>query len=116
MCLVGSGFLCATMLILGVAVLAPFSAIAGICDLIAVTSGVVFIGLLNAGRNRPSSGGSPSPDWFPDASRSHFSRAFRDAYGTNPRNFRKTISVPELDAPRALRGSRERLGLEPEPE
>jgi hypothetical protein len=47
MCLVGSSFLCASMLILGVAVIAPFSVIAGICDLIAVTSGVVFIGLLD---------------------------------------------------------------------
>jgi hypothetical protein len=47
MCLVGSGFLCAAMLILGVAVIAPGSAIAGICDLIAGTSGVVFIGFLD---------------------------------------------------------------------
>ncbi len=49
------------------------------------------------------------------ASRSHFSRAFRDAYGTDPRNFRKTVSTSEIDAPRTLRGSRERFGLEEEP-
>ena len=34
------------------------------------------------------------------ASRSHFSRAFRAAYGTDPRNFRKTVTKPEIDAPR----------------
>ncbi len=45
--LVGSGLLCAATLILGVTVLAPFTAIAGIFDLIAATSGVVFIGLLD---------------------------------------------------------------------
>ncbi|MDQ6869623.1 MAG: helix-turn-helix domain-containing protein, partial [Pseudomonadota bacterium] len=33
------------------------------------------------------------------ASRSHFSRAFRDAYGADPRNFRKTVTSSELDAP-----------------
>ena len=50
------------------------------------------------------------------SSRSHFSRAFRDAYGTDPSNFRKTITKPELDAPRNLRGSRERFALSDEPE
>ena len=49
------------------------------------------------------------------ASRSHFSRAFRSAYGTDPRNFRKTLTTPELDAPRALRGSRGDFGLAEEP-
>ena len=49
-------------------------------------------------------------------SRSHFSRAFRAAYGTDPRNFRKTVSKPELDAPRPLRGSRGDFGLVEEPE
>jgi len=34
------------------------------------------------------------------ASRSHFSRAFRDAYGTDPRSFRKAVSVPQLDVPK----------------
>jgi len=50
------------------------------------------------------------------ASRSHFSRAFRDAYGTDPRNFRKTVTSPQLDAAKPLRGSRERFALEQEPE
>ena len=50
------------------------------------------------------------------ASRSHFSRAFRDAYGTDPSRFRKTITKPELDAPRNLRGSRARFALAQEPE
>jgi AraC-like DNA-binding protein len=49
------------------------------------------------------------------ASRSHFSRAFRDAYGTDPSNFRKTVSTTEIDAPRSLRSSRERFGLAEEP-
>ncbi len=49
------------------------------------------------------------------SSRSHFSRAFRDAYGTDPSNFRKRITKPELDAPRPLRGSRERFALDREP-
>ena len=48
-------------------------------------------------------------------SRSHFSRAFRDAYGSDPSKFRKTITKPELDAPRSLRGSRERFALDEEP-
>ena len=50
------------------------------------------------------------------ASRSHFSRAFRAAYGTDPRNFRKTVTKPEIDAPRPLRGSRGDFGLAEEPE
>lgn len=50
------------------------------------------------------------------ASRSHFSRAFRDAYGADPSGFRKTITKPELDAPRHLRGSRERFALDEEPD
>ncbi len=50
------------------------------------------------------------------ASRSHFSRAFRSAYGTDPSNFRKTVTTPELDAPRTLRGSRARYALASEPE
>ena len=47
-------------------------------------------------------------------SRSHFSRAFRDAYGSDPSNFRQTTTKPELDAPRALRGPRERFALDEE--
>jgi AraC-like DNA-binding protein len=50
------------------------------------------------------------------SSRSHFSRAFRDAYGTDPTAFRKQHLEPALDAPRNLRGSRERFGLPPEPD
>ena len=50
------------------------------------------------------------------ASRSHFSRAFRAAYGTDPRNFRKTVTKPEIDAPRPLIGSRGDFGLAEEPE
>jgi AraC family transcriptional activator of mtrCDE len=50
------------------------------------------------------------------SSRSHFSRAFRDAYGTDPRNFRKTVPSPELDAPKPLWRTRERFALGREPE
>lgn len=50
------------------------------------------------------------------ASRSHFSRAFRSAYGTDPSNFRKTATTPTLDSPRTLRGSRARYALASEPE
>jgi AraC family transcriptional activator of mtrCDE len=50
------------------------------------------------------------------SSRSHFSRAFRDAYGSDPTLFRKQEGVAALEAPRALRGSRERFALKPEPE
>ena len=49
-------------------------------------------------------------------SRSHFSRAFRNAYGSDPSKFRKTITKPELDAPRALRGSRGKFALDEEPD
>lgn len=45
------------------------------------------------------------------ASRSHFSRAFRDAYSTDPSTFRRALTRPELDAPRPLRGSRDRFSL-----
>lgn len=50
------------------------------------------------------------------SSRSHFSRAFRDAYGSDPTAFRNREGSAALDAPRALRGSRKRFALEPEPE
>lgn len=48
-------------------------------------------------------------------SRSHFSRAFRDAYGVDPTRFRKETTRPELEAPRGLRGPRERFALAAEP-
>lgn len=50
------------------------------------------------------------------ASRSHFSRAFRSAYGTDPSRFRKTVTTPQLDAPRTLRGDREDYALADEPD
>ncbi len=50
------------------------------------------------------------------SSRSHFSRAFRDAYGSDPTQFRKQQGATALDAPRPLRGSRDRFALAPEPE
>lgn len=50
------------------------------------------------------------------SSRSHFSRAFRDAYGSDPTQFRKQEGAVALGAPRALRGSRARFALEPEPQ
>ena len=49
------------------------------------------------------------------ASRSHFSRAFRDAYGVDPSAFRASNTKSELDSPAPLRGSRERFALSPEP-
>ena len=50
------------------------------------------------------------------SSRSHFSRAFRDAYGSDPRTYRKGVAPSELDAPKPLRGSRDRFALQPEPD
>ena len=50
------------------------------------------------------------------ASRSHFSRAFRDGYGTDPSAFRTALTKPELDAPRPLTGSRARFSLLEEPD
>ncbi|HEY0012298.1 MAG TPA: helix-turn-helix domain-containing protein [Allosphingosinicella sp.] len=51
------------------------------------------------------------------SSRSHFSRAFRDAYGKDPSAFRKAIGDPgAMDAPKPLYGSRERFALSPEPD
>jgi AraC-like DNA-binding protein len=50
------------------------------------------------------------------SSRSHFSRAFRDAYGKDPTAFRQDHSDgAALDAPAPLRGSRERFALSLEP-
>jgi len=45
------------------------------------------------------------------ASRSHFSRAFRDAYGSDPSNFRKAAAIAALDVPRPLPGLRRHLAL-----
>jgi AraC family transcriptional activator of mtrCDE len=50
------------------------------------------------------------------SSRSHFSRAFRDAYHMDPSQYRSEHSRPATDAPRRLRGSRERFALPTEPE
>lgn len=49
------------------------------------------------------------------ASRSHFSRAFREAYGSDPSDFRKDHARSELHWPATLRGSRERFALSEEP-
>ena len=50
------------------------------------------------------------------SSRSHFSRAFRDAYGADPSTFRKRVADgAAMDAPERLYGSRTRFALEPEP-
>jgi len=49
------------------------------------------------------------------SSRSHFSRAFRDAYGTDPSSFRDASGIAALEAPRALKGDRGRFALDPEP-
>lgn len=50
------------------------------------------------------------------SSRSHFSRAFRDAYGVDPSAFRKEHEdAAALDAPAPLYGSRGRFALSPEP-
>lgn len=45
------------------------------------------------------------------ASRSHFSRAFRSAYGVDPTRFRQDQIRLSVDAPRELRGSRHRFAL-----
>jgi hypothetical protein len=42
-----SGVVCAAALYLGLAVLAPASVLGGICDLIGIASGVVFVGLID---------------------------------------------------------------------
>lgn len=49
------------------------------------------------------------------SSRSHFSRAFRDAYGSDPTTFRESVGFSALDAPAPLHGSRARYALEQEP-
>lgn len=42
-----SGVVCAVALYLGLAVLAPTSVLGGICELIGIASGVVFVGLID---------------------------------------------------------------------
>ena len=49
------------------------------------------------------------------ASRSHFTRAFRQAYGADPRRFRQQGARPGGDAPGRLHGSRRRFALAEEP-
>ena len=49
------------------------------------------------------------------ASRSHFTRAFRRAYGSDPRRFRQG-DVTRIDPPGTLRGSRATFGLSEEPD
>ncbi|MBA3811744.1 MAG: helix-turn-helix transcriptional regulator, partial [Caulobacteraceae bacterium] len=44
------------------------------------------------------------------ASRSHFSRAFRSAYGTDPRSFRKGVAAPAAEAWPPPRGSADVFG------
>jgi hypothetical protein len=44
-------------------------------------------------------------------SRSHFSKAFRDAYGADPTSFRSDYGVRTLDAPAPLHGERADFGL-----
>ena len=45
--LLGSGLLCAVLLVLALGVVAPVSSVlSGICELLAVASGMVFVGLL----------------------------------------------------------------------
>ena len=50
------------------------------------------------------------------SSRSHFSRAFRQAYGHDPRSFRKSASQAIPDAPAPLHGSRRIFALAEEGE
>lgn len=49
------------------------------------------------------------------ASRSHFSRAFRAAYGRDPKSYRKHAIRPPVPAPATLRGSRADFALTEEP-
>jgi hypothetical protein len=44
---IASGVICAAALYLGVAILSPSSVLGGICELIGITSGVVFVGLID---------------------------------------------------------------------
>jgi hypothetical protein len=44
---VASGVICAAALYLGLAVLTPSSLLGGICELVGIASGVVFVGLID---------------------------------------------------------------------
>jgi hypothetical protein len=45
---VGSGIVCAALLIVGTQFIAPVSsALAGICELVAIASGLIFVGLID---------------------------------------------------------------------
>jgi hypothetical protein len=46
---IGSGAVCAAALYLGLAILTPTSVLGGICDLVGIVSGVVFVGLIDGG-------------------------------------------------------------------
>ena len=46
---IGSGAICAAALYLGLAILTPSSGLAGICELVAIVSAVVFVGLIDGG-------------------------------------------------------------------
>ena len=50
------------------------------------------------------------------ASRSHFSRAFRAAYGLDPRAYRRLHSAEPTPAPKTLRGKRADFALPEEPQ
>ena len=45
---IGSGVVCAAALYLGLAILTPSSVLGGICDLVGIVSGVVFVGLIDS--------------------------------------------------------------------
>jgi hypothetical protein len=44
---IASGVICAAALYLGLAILTPSSVLAGICELVGIASGVVFVGLID---------------------------------------------------------------------
>ena len=50
------------------------------------------------------------------ASRSHFTRAFRAAYGADPSHYRKAKGASITEAPAPLHGSRRKYALAEEPE
>jgi hypothetical protein len=44
---IASGAICAAALYLGLAILTPSSVLGGICELVGIASGVVFVGLID---------------------------------------------------------------------
>ena len=44
---IGSGVICAAALYLGLAILTPSSVFGGICELVGIASGLVFVGLVD---------------------------------------------------------------------